>query len=66
MVIIDALDSVTRRENETWENFLVRAKINEIGRKVKIIDMRDNSDLFRMKDVEEKHLRLVKKCHLMG
>lgn len=61
--ILDALDSVTRREYETYEQFILRAKENEIGRKVKIVDLRDNSDLFRVHELEDKHLCLMKRYH---
>ena len=63
--IVEAIDSLTRRVeiNESWEDFIYRCKANEIGRIVKRKDMRDNSDLHRMKEVEEKHLRMIKKYH---
>ena len=61
--IIDAIVSVTHKPHESWEDFIMRCKDNEIGRKVKKRDMRDNSDLHRMKDVEEKHLRMIRKYH---
>lgn len=61
--IIEALDSVTRRKGENYELFILRAKANEIGRKVKIVDLRDNSDLFRIHTLEDKHLCLMKRYH---
>ena len=61
--IVDAVDSVTARENESYNSFIQRVKLNKIGRKVKIVDLRDNSDLFRLHDIEEKHLSLMKRYH---
>ena len=43
--ILAALDSVTKREGEPYEEFALRAAANPIGRRVKLADLRDNSDL---------------------
>lgn len=40
--IIDAVDALTRRQGETYESFINRVKANEIARKVKIADIKDN------------------------
>jgi (p)ppGpp synthase/HD superfamily hydrolase len=61
--VIAALDSVTRRKGETYTEFIYRVKENSIGRKVKIVDLRDNSDLFRVHALEDKHLKLMKRYH---
>lgn len=61
--IIEALDAVTHRKGETYEASIQRAKANVIGRKVKILDLRDNSDIFRLHEVEEKHIKLIKRYH---
>jgi len=46
--ILAALDSVTRREGETYEAFVARAANNTIGRRVKHADLQDNADLSRI------------------
>jgi (p)ppGpp synthase/HD superfamily hydrolase len=61
--LINAVMSVTRFQGETYKEFIQRAKKNPIGRRVKIADMRDNSDLFRMHDLPDKHLKMIKKYH---
>jgi (p)ppGpp synthase/HD superfamily hydrolase len=61
--IIEAVDSVTHRKDESYEDYIQRAKKNVIGRKIKILDLRDNSDIFRLHDVQEKHLRQMKRYH---
>jgi len=61
--IVGAVESVTRREDELYNDFILRVKKNKIGRKVKIVDLRDNSDLFRLHDIETKHIQLVKRYH---
>ena len=46
--LLEALDSVTRRDGETYETFVARAAANEIGRRVKYADLHDNADLTRI------------------
>lgn len=46
--IIDALQSVTKREGESYEDFVARACKNPIGRRVKLSDLHDNCDLTRI------------------
>lgn len=40
--ILLAILSVTRAKNETYSEFIARASLNEIGREVKIADLKDN------------------------
>lgn len=40
--IKDAIDALTRRKGETYADFIKRAKANELARRVKIADIRDN------------------------
>lgn len=46
--IIAALDAVTKRDGESYEEFVQRAAADPIGRRVKLADLRDNSDLSRI------------------
>lgn len=46
--IVDAIYSVTRQENETYMNFIKRAKMNKIGKDVKMADISENLDLKRI------------------
>lgn len=46
--IIEALQSVTKREGEAYEDFVKRACENPIGRRVKLSDLHDNCDLSRI------------------
>ena len=46
--IIEALQAVTKREGETYEDFVRRACENRIGRRVKFCDLLDNCDLSRI------------------
>jgi (p)ppGpp synthase/HD superfamily hydrolase len=46
--IIEALKSVTKREGETYEEFVRRAATNSIGARVKLADLHDNCNLSRI------------------
>ena len=47
--IIEAIDSVTRRQDEEYDDFVRRSAANEIGRAVKFADLRDNMHLVGIK-----------------
>ncbi|SDP41404.1 HD domain-containing protein [Phyllobacterium sp. YR620] len=40
--IIAAVDAVTRRHNEDYFDFVQRTRDNDLGRRVKIMDLKDN------------------------
>lgn len=46
--IIDALNSVTKRDGEDYGDFVQRAAANPIGRRVKLADLQDNCDVSRI------------------
>jgi (p)ppGpp synthase/HD superfamily hydrolase len=52
--VIAALDCVTKREGEGYEQFVDRAAANPVARKVKIADIEDNMDMRRLPNVGEK------------
>lgn len=59
--VIEALESVTRRKDETYFDFVQRAKQNEIGRKVKLADLKDNMDWNRIKEPTEEDMKRMQK-----
>lgn len=46
--IVDAILSVTKRDGESYEDFVIRAKQNPIGRVVKLHDLEDNLNALRL------------------
>lgn len=58
--IVDAVDSVTRRNGEERQDYLIRVKSNEIACKVKIADLIHNSDLSRIQCPKQKDIERVK------
>jgi (p)ppGpp synthase/HD superfamily hydrolase len=59
--IITALDSVTKREEESYELFVCRAAANPIGRQVKLADLSDNCDLSRITTPTERDYQRIEK-----
>ncbi|SDO48716.1 hypothetical protein SAMN04487897_11543 [Paenibacillus sp. yr247] len=52
--IIEALDCLTRRADETYEGFIKRIKLNPIATNVKLLDLEDNCDISRMTSLTDK------------
>jgi (p)ppGpp synthase/HD superfamily hydrolase len=46
--IIEAVDAMTRRPGESYDEFVSRAAANRISRPVKIADLRDNIEMARL------------------
>ena len=61
--VLEALDSVTKRDGETYEDFVQRAALHPIGKKIKLADLRDNMDLSRLEKITDKDIRRVKQYH---
>jgi (p)ppGpp synthase/HD superfamily hydrolase len=43
--VLQALDCVTKRKDESYEDFVERSKTNSIARRVKLADLEDNMDV---------------------
>jgi (p)ppGpp synthase/HD superfamily hydrolase len=59
--IIAALDAVTKRDGEDYEDFARRAAANPIGRNVKLADLSDNCDLSRIAEPTEADYQRIEK-----
>lgn len=60
--VVDGVDAVTRRDGESYDDFINRACRNDIGREVKKADIKDNTDPKRLHYLpKEKQNRLVTK-----
>ena len=51
--VIEAVLALSRQENETYAQFIMRASKNEIAKEVKIADLEDNLDVRRLDDITE-------------
>lgn len=59
--VVEAIDSVTKRESEAYDDFVDRAGRNTIGSRVKLADLEDNADVSRIAQPTEKdHQRIAK------
>ena len=60
--VIEALETVTKySEDEDYEDFIKRSLGNDIGRKVKIADLRENLDVTRIGKLSEKDIKRINK-----
>lgn len=60
-VVIAAVDSVTKRAGETYDNYLARLCENPLAVKVKIADMKHNCDITRIPRPTQKDFARVEK-----
>nr|WP_228779073.1 GTP pyrophosphokinase [Methylobacter sp. BlB1] len=61
--IIEAIDCLTKRGGETYEEFISRVSLNDLAKKIKIEDIKDNMDLTRIDSVNDIDLARIKKYH---
>lgn len=59
--IINGVLSVTKREGETYNDFVRRAAENVLGREVKIADLEDNMDIRRLREITENDVARLRK-----
>jgi (p)ppGpp synthase/HD superfamily hydrolase len=62
-VVLTAVESVTHREGESYDDFVARAAANPIGRRVKLADLEDNMDVRRIDELADRDLERVRKYH---
>ena len=59
--IIDAVDAVSRRGGESYEEFFNRTMDNPLAVKVKKADLEDNMDVTRLEDVKPEDIKRLNK-----
>jgi len=59
----DAVDALTKRDGEDYEELIDRAAANPIARTVKIADLEDNMDITRLDSVDEDLGKRLAKYH---
>ena len=60
--VIEALETVTKySEEEDYDDFIQRSLKNDIGRKVKIADLRENLDVTRIGELYSKDIERINK-----
>src|SRR5215207_2502075 len=61
--VIEAVDCLTHREGESYEEFVERVRTNPIARQVKIADLEDNMNIRRIGQLGAKDLERLGKYH---
>lgn len=61
--IIDAIDALTKKNVETYREFIRRVSQNAIARKVKLADLEDNMNVMRIDNLTEKDTQRIDKYH---
>jgi (p)ppGpp synthase/HD superfamily hydrolase len=61
--VIKAVDCLTHREGESYEQFVERVRTNPIARQVKIADLEDNMNIRRIGQLGAKDLERLEKYH---
>lgn len=59
--IIEALNALTKKENENYDDFINRVLENKLACHVKLADLEDNMDLSRIENPNEKDFKRVEK-----
>lgn len=59
--IIQALEALTKKENENYDDFINRVLENKLACYVKLADLNDNMNLSRIKNPTEKDFKRVEK-----
>jgi len=59
--IVDAVRGMTKKDDESYSEFIERAKENEISREVKKADIRDNLDASRLGELDEEDIKRMEK-----
>lgn len=61
--IIDALNCLTHRDEESYDTYIERIHTNAIAREVKLADLKDNMNIRRIPTLQDKDLNRLKKYH---
>jgi (p)ppGpp synthase/HD superfamily hydrolase len=61
--VVEAVVCLSKNENESYQDFVARAKKNKLAAKIKIADIEDNIDVLRLTSLDEYDLARIKKYH---
>lgn len=59
--VLDALDCLTKRPGEGYEDFVARIKPNSLARKVKLADLEDNMDVTRLASISDRDMERLQR-----
>lgn len=61
--IVDAVVALTHKEGDSYEEYIHQLKKNELAIKVKISDLKHNTNIFRFWELTDKDIERLKKYH---
>lgn len=61
--VLEAVDCLSERKGESYEDFIMRVKTNSIAIQVKIADLEDNMNLGRINQITRKDLDRIERYH---
>ena len=61
--VVQAVECLTHRDQETYDEFIARVRTNAIASKVKLADLEDNMDMRRLSTLTEKDAERLHKYH---
>lgn len=61
--VVQAVECLTHRDRETYEEFIARVSVNPVARQVKLADLEDNMDMRRLSTVTEQDVQRLHKYH---
>lgn len=61
--VAEAVDAISRRDGESYMDYIKRCSMNTTARAVKIADLEDNMDITRLKKIKDEDLQRLKKYH---
>jgi (p)ppGpp synthase/HD superfamily hydrolase len=61
--VVQAVECLTHRGHETYDEFIARVRANAIASKVKLADLEDNMDMRRLNTLTEKDAERLHKYH---
>lgn len=61
--VVEAVDCLTHREGESYEEFVGRVRENPIARQVKVADLEDNMNIRRIGQLGARDLERLEKYH---
>ena len=61
--IVEAIECLTKKDGEEYGEFVLRVSKNQLAKKIKIADIKDNLNLTRLENISDKDLKRVEKYH---
>jgi (p)ppGpp synthase/HD superfamily hydrolase len=61
--VLQAVDCLTKRDGESYDEFIARVQTSAIARQVKIADLEDNMNVKRIGEMSPKDLARIEKYH---